>query len=147
MSVTPMTMTTPTWVRFGWHCGVVAACLLAVGCGRRVALVPAEGRVTLDGKPLEFGAIMVQPTAGPAAQGKINSDGTFRLGTFKPDDGAIPGQATVRVNCRKDVTQPGGERAYGPSLIPDRYGRFDTSGLTVEIKAGMKPLTIDLSRK
>jgi hypothetical protein len=45
------------------------------------------------------------------------------------------------------VTQPGGERAYGPSLIPDRYGRFDTSGLTVEIKAGMKPLTIDLSRK
>jgi hypothetical protein len=108
--------------------------------------VPAEGRVTLDGKPVEFGAVMVQPAAGPAAQGKINGDGTFRLGTFKPDDGAIPGTATVRVMCRKDVTQPGGEKAYGPSLIPNRYTRFDTSGLTVEIKAGMKPLEISLSR-
>ena len=147
MSMTPMTMKTPTWARFWWRCGVVATCLLAVGCGRRITLVPAEGRVTLDGKPLEFGAIMVQPTAGPAAQGKINSDGTFRLGTFKPDDGAIPGPAKVRVICRTDVTQPGGERAYGPSLIPDRYGRFDTSGITVEIKAGTDPLDIALSRK
>lgn len=133
--------------RVWWRWAMVAACLVAVGCGRRIALVPAEGRVTLDGKPLEFGAVMVQPTAGPAAQGKINSDGTFRLGTFKPDDGAIPGPATVRVMCRKDITQPGGERAYGPSLVPDRYTRFDTSGLTVEIKAGMPPLEIPLSRK
>jgi hypothetical protein len=130
-----------------WRCGMVAACLLAAGCGRRITLVPAEGRVTLDGKPLEFGAVMVQPAAGPAAQGKINSDGTFRLGTFKPDDGAIPGPATVRVMCRKDITQPGGERAYGPSLVPDRYTRFDTSGLAVEITAGMKPLEIQMIRK
>lgn len=129
-----------------WLSGLAALCLVAAGCGRRITLVPAEGRVTLDGKPVQFGAVMVQPAAGPAAQGKINGDGTFRLGTFKPDDGAIPGTATVRVMCRKDVTQPGGEKAYGPSLIPDRYTRFDTSGLTVEIKAGMKPLEISLSR-
>lgn len=130
-----------------WLCGVVAMCLVATGCGRRITLVPAEGRVTLDGKPIEFGSVMVQPAAGPAAQGKINGDGTFRLGTFKPDDGAIPGTATVRVMCRKDVTQPGGEKAYGPSVIPDRYTRFDTSGITVEIKAGMTPLEISLSRR
>lgn len=36
--------------------------------------------------------------------------------------------------------------AYGPSLISERYTRFDTSGLTVEIKAGMKPLDIPLLR-
>ena len=141
MTQTPMKLSS-----IGWWCGAVAVCLLVAGCGRRVALVPAEGRVTLDGKPVEFGAVMVQPAAGPAAQGKFNSDGTFRLGTFKPDDGAIPGTATVRVMCRKDVTQPGGEKAYGPSLIPDRYTRFDTSRLTVEIKAGMNPLEISLSR-
>jgi hypothetical protein len=134
----------------GWRHGLVvmvASCLLAAGCGRRVTLVPAEGRVTLDGKPLEFGAVMVQPAAGPAAQARINADGTFRLGTFKPEDGAIPGSATVRIMCRKDITQPGGEMAFGPSLIPERYNRFDTSGLAVEIKAGMQPLEIPLSRK
>ena len=80
----------------GWWCGAVAVCLLVAGCGRRVALVPAEGRVTLDGKPVEFGAVMVQPAAGPAAQGKINSDGTFRLGTFKPDDGDRAGDVPQR---------------------------------------------------
>lgn len=140
-------LVTTLWKNRWWCCGLVAMCLVAAGCGRRITLVPAEGRVTIDGKPLEFGAVMVQPTAGPAAQGKINGDGSFRLGTFKPDDGAIPGPATVRVMCRKDITQPGGERAYGPSLIPDRYTRFDTSGLTVEIKTGMQPLEIPLSRK
>lgn len=126
---------------------LVAVCLIATACGRRVTLVPAEGRVTLDGRPLDRGAVMVQPRAGPAAQARINADGSFRLGTFKPEDGAIPGPATVRVVCRKDVSQPGEEKAYGPSLVPERYGSFETSGLTVEIKAGMPPLEIPLSRK
>ena len=126
---------------------MVAACLAATGCGRGVKLVPVTGTVMLDGKPLEFGAVMVQPKAGPAAQARINPDGTFRLGTFKPDDGAIPGPATIRVICRKDITPPGGEMVFGPNLIPDRYSRFDSSGLTAEIAAGMKPLEISLSAK
>lgn len=90
---------------------------------------------------------MVQPQAGPAAQARISSDGTFRLGTFEPGDGAIPGPTTVRIICRKDISQPGEEKAYGPSLIPERYSQFETSGVTVEIKAGMPPLEIPLSRK
>ncbi len=126
---------------------LAAGGMSAAGCGRRVTLVPVTGRVTLDGKPLEFGAVMVQPQAGPAAQAKIAADGSFRLGTFAADDGAIPGPATVRVICRKDVTPPGGERAFGPSLIPEKYGRFDTSGITVDIEAGMPPIDIPLSRK
>ena len=126
---------------------VLLACIAAGACNRGPTLVPAAGRVTLNGKPLENGAIMVQPTAGPAAQAKINPDGTFQLGTFKPGDGAIVGTAAVRVFCRKDITPPGGEQAWGPSLIPDRYNRFDTSGLTVEIKVGMSPLEISLSSK
>jgi hypothetical protein len=126
---------------------VLLACVVAGGCSRGPTLVPATGRVTLNGKPLDTGAIMVQPTAGPAAQAKINPDGTFQLSTFKPGDGAIVGAAAVRVFCRKNITPPGGEQAWGPSLIPDRYNRFDTSGLTVEIKAGMPPLEISLSSK
>ena len=127
---------------------IAAFVFLAVaGCGRGVVMVPVAGRVTLDGKPLEFGAVMVQPKAGPAAQAKINPDGTFRLGTFKPDDGVIVGPATVRVICRKDVTPPGGEQAYGPHLIPAKYARFETSGITAEIARGMPPLDIALSSK
>jgi len=126
---------------------VLLACVVSGGCNRGPTLVPAAGRVTFNGKPLETGAIMVQPVAGPAAQAKINPDGTFQLSTFKPGDGAIVGPATVRVFCRKDITPPGGEQAWGPSLIPERYNRFDTSGLSVDIEAGMPPLEISLSSK
>ena len=105
----------------------------------------AEGREVFEGKPLTSGAIMVQPEAGPAAQARIQPDGSFRLGTFVPDDGAIPGRATVRIVCRQDLTQPGEERAFGRSLIPEKYGQFESSGLSVEIKAGMPPLLIELS--
>ena len=46
---------------------ILITCILSAGCPRGPTLVPAAGRVTLNGKPLETGAIMVQPTAGPAA--------------------------------------------------------------------------------
>lgn len=128
-------------------CIAAAICLAATGCGRRVALVPAAGRVTLDGKPVDCGAIMVQPRSGPAAQARINGDGSFRLGTFEPGDGAIPGPAAVRVVCRREISQPGTEKAYGPSLVPEKYASFETSGLTVDIEAGMQPLEIPLSTK
>ena len=132
---------------FWGHACLALMCGAAVaGCRRGPTLVPAEGRVVLDGQPLATGAIMVQPEAGPAAQARIQPDGSFRLGTFDPEDGAIPGTAAVRIICRQEVTKPGEERAYGRSLIPEKYAGFESSGLAVEIKSGMAPLLIELSQ-
>lgn len=131
--------------RFAWPL-FVALALVATGCGRSVGLVPVRGRVTIDGEPLTTGAVMLQPDAGPASQAKINPDGSFCLGTFEPEDGAIPGRAVVRVVCRKDITPAGGERAFGPSLIPEHYTRFETSGLEVDVQPGMDSLDIALTR-
>ena len=51
---------------------LLGACLIsATGCGRRPTLAPVSGRVTLDGRPLAFGSVMIQPTGGPAARGRI----------------------------------------------------------------------------
>lgn len=130
-----------------WGCCCLAAvsAFSLAGCRRPPTLVPVEGRVLLDGKPLVTGAIMVQPQAGPAAQAKIQTDGSFRLGTFTPEDGAIPGIAAVRVICRPEVTKPGEERTFGRSLIPEKYSQFESSGISVEIRDGMEPLVIELS--
>lgn len=131
---------------------MLAACLACdMGCGRRPTLVPVSGRVTLDGKPLEFGSVMIQPAAGPAARGAIGSGGSFTVGTFAPGDGAIVGQATIRVACyeqqRPGAPPPQGELALGKSLIPEKYTQFETSGLTATVVAGMAPLQIDLTSK
>jgi len=125
--------------------------LLAGGCGRRPMLVPVAGRVTLDGKPLEFGSVMIQPAAGPAARATIGRDGGFTAGTFAPGDGAIVGPAAVRVTCyeqqRPGAPPPEGEATLGRSLIPEKYADFGTSGITATIAAGMAPLEISLESK
>lgn len=131
---------------------LVVACLAChVGCGRRTTLVPVSGCVTLDGRPLEFGSVMIQPSAGPAARGTIRADGSFTVGTFAPGDGAIVGPATVRVACyelqRPGAPAPPGEPSLGRSLIPEKYTGFETSGITVTVAKGMAPLEIALTSK
>ncbi len=70
------------------------------GCGgagqREVA--PTKGIVTIDGKPLPQGRVTTEPIAqepgtkpGKAGFGIIQPDGTFVLGTYDTDDGAIVG--------------------------------------------------------
>lgn len=119
---------------------------LAVGCGRRVELVPVEGRVILDGRPLAAGSIMLQPAAGPAARGRLDTDGRFRMGTYRQGDGVIPGPAAVRVASFEKPAAPGdAESVLGKSRVPDRYTNFQTSGLTVQVARGMAAVTVELS--
>lgn len=127
----------------------VGLLLAAVGgCGPRATLVPVRGRVVVDGKPLANGSVMFQPTVGPAARGQIGADGGFELGTYRDGDGVRPGQATVRVTSVVQVdVAPDQERPPGKSIIPLRYADFGTSGITVDVAAGMQPVTIELSSK
>lgn len=104
-----------------------------------------HGKVLLDGVPLKGGIVEFQPSAGadgPApgqeATGVIQPDGTFTLRTFSntQNDGAVPGNYAVIVRMLE-----GGE-AGNPKLmktmpkIPEKYGDFKTSGLTVVVKEG-----------
>ena len=120
-----------------------AGLLAAVcGCGRdKLDVAPAKGKVTYNGKALEFGSVVFQPEKGIPARGDIQPDGTFVLGTYGESDGAIIGKHRVRVTCnesqRPGYTPPTGEEAgVGKSLIPKKYTRAQTSGLTEEVKAG-----------
>lgn len=116
------------------------------GCGPGVQLVPVRGRVLLDGKPLSSGSVMFQPRVGPAARGQIGADGSFDLGTYQPRDGVRPGTAAVRVTSVAPVqAAPGQEQPPARSLIPQHYADFATSGITIEVAAGMQPVDIELS--
>lgn len=77
----------------------VVAALLLVGCSKRHEQETSRvrGLVTLDGKPLPSGGVMFVPPSGRGATGMIQSDGTYVLGTYGDDDGAIVGEHSVSV--------------------------------------------------
>lgn len=112
------------------------------GCGSdQLPVAPAKGTVKYKGKTLEFGSVMFQPAKGPPARGTIQPDGSFVLGTYGDNDGAIIGKHKVRISCnetqRPGYTPPAGEEAgVGKMLIPKKYVSVQTSGLTAEVKAG-----------
>jgi hypothetical protein len=131
--------------------GLAAAILVADGCGsRRPATAPVEGKVVYRGKPLEFGSVLFQPDAGPPARGAIQADGTFHLSTHRDGDGAVLGVHRVQVVCN-DMQRPGAasqtsqEPGVGKSYIPPKYSRYDTSGLTREVRARNEPVVLELT--
>lgn len=113
------------------------------GCGRGGAklppLAPVSGKVTLDRNPLPRGVVQFIPdeskgTKGPPAVGTIGSDGRFTL-TTAGARGAVIGHHKVRIESRRRAKRPE-EEGTQPSLIPEKYGNPDTSGLSFEVKAG-----------
>lgn len=116
---------------------LMAILCLSLGCQRGFTIVPVKGVVRYHGKPLAFGSVKFQPVNGLAARGDIQADGSFRLTTFEPDDGAVVGNHQVRITCyASEEGRSGGpsdEHTSGKSLIPDRYLSFRTSGLTARV--------------
>ncbi|QDT41563.1 hypothetical protein Pan241w_16260 [Gimesia alba] len=107
------------------------------------------GTVSYNGKPLSIGSLVFIPVGGgPPAQGKINREGFYEMGTFDEDDGVIPGKYKVMITA---LTSPGGsglpedavDGNAGPvSVIPEWYGDMEKSGLLVMVEED-KENTID----
>jgi hypothetical protein len=120
-----------------WLVAFTAVALLVApgsGCKRNPRVVPVSGTILYNGKPLPFGSVMFQPDKGQAAVGDIQADGSFKLSSYGPNDGAVPGKHKVSISCYEGH-RPG--KASGDSLgkllIPLKYTRFGSSGLTADI--------------
>ena len=133
---------------FVWSC-LVAAIVVVAGCqpaadtSGRPATVEAGGTVTYNGEPVDGASIVFAPTAGgKAAVGTTDASGNFKLMTFDPEDGAVPGTYSVTVVKRTAVPDEVSEDSEGPSapppedLLPKRYGSASESGLTAEVTDG-----------
>jgi hypothetical protein len=119
-------------------------CAAAAGCG--AGRQPVNGRVAYeDGSPVPAGTVVGEATVDGkpvTVQGRIGPDGRFTWGGEKPDDGALPGTYKVAV-----LPVPLGdyEKAQGKQpAVGGKYGRFESSGITFEVKpAG--PNTLDIT--
>ena len=120
--------------------------LLAAGCGS--GRYPVSGRVTYeDGTPVESGTVIGETTANGklvGVQGNIEKDGSFSWGSDRAGDGAPPGVYKVLVMPRAlgDSELADGKRP----AVDGKYAKFETSGITFEVKPENNVLNITVSR-
>jgi hypothetical protein len=88
---------------------LILGVVLLPGCGGP-KLVPVEGVVDLDGKPVEGATVVFLPdgVSGRPAQGLTAGDGRFRLSTVS-EQGAGPGEYKVIVTKTVGILPPGAE--------------------------------------
>lgn len=142
-------------------------CLSTTGCTKKAGLeglYPVQGKITLDGAPLEGATITFLPMEGGnrAASALSNAQGTFKVRTLLPDDGAAPGNYAVSVSKRvmeegKQMTQEEALEASqkGRQIIvntketlPDRYTKAISSGISYTVVEGKnEELVIELTSK
>lgn len=98
------------------------------------------GKVTFNGQPLFKGNISLLPANGRPAHGTIKNGEIVDMTTFTANDGALPGsyKVTIRALSSDDMyTQK--------SLIHEKYGDPNRSGLTAEIKSGENVLSFNVN--
>ena len=144
----------PPWTR---HVGVMlilALLPLTGGCSRYredewskqwPRRAPAGGMVEFEGKPVEEATVVFVTRSADgkkeyAAVGLTDAAGKFRLKTFRPNDGAIPGKHLVGIEkTAAVVTNP--VRGLSPedqpkvvkNVLPEKYRVYSKSGLEAEV--------------
>jgi hypothetical protein len=123
---------------FSWMVLALISLGACWGCGSsegaRPTLLPVKGKVTYKGKPLTQGIVKFEPEGyGRRASGKLQADGTFVLGTFKDDDGAVVGSHQVFItDVEKNLAK---DRAF------QKYMFRSPKGLAAEVT----PETLEFS--
>lgn len=123
--------------------------IFVVGCNRQPATYLVHGTVVYpDGKPLTRGTVEFEAlgqTKPVTASGEISPDGTFRLGTFLSNDGAVAGEHRVAVisdyEIGTGVERPG---ELPPPRLHSKFRSFKTSGLKFTVKPRMNNLLIEV---
>lgn len=130
-----------------------------LACGKSgqpgVGTDTVSGTVKFKGTPLAGAVVTFHPMTkeGRTAVGRTTDSGSFLLTTVKSDDGAIPGEYRVTVSKSVDESSEStapfdmaapAKPAKFKSVIPDKFSKPDTSGLTATVKKG-GPNKVDLT--
>jgi hypothetical protein len=128
---------------------LLVACLLIAGCGGK-GTYPVEGKVVYpDGTVAnELAGYIVSFESAEqkvSASGLVHSDGTFRVGTFDVEDGAVPGKYKIAVT----PPQPSADDPPPLRVIDPKYSDLDSSGLevTIEPKTNVVILKVERAKR
>jgi hypothetical protein len=133
---------------FGRILALSAVVLVALaGCGNYPKTAVVRGTVTYKGKPVPNGTITFIPTDDrPSATGDIGPDGSYRLTTYRPGDGAVLGTHKVVIVAMQDMRHQPAEAwtPTPPPIIPLKYTSLATTDLEAEVKDEENVINFDL---
>jgi len=118
------------------------------GCGKGV--YPVEGQVVWkDGSPAKelAGSLVTfeNTEKGVSCVGNIRPDGSFRLTTTNPDDGAFAGDYHVAIQENRPNADGTGTRLM-PARLDERYRDLKGSGLAATVKPGKNSVKLEVDR-
>jgi hypothetical protein len=129
---------------------VAGLCLAAVaGCGND-NLVPVEGKITVDGKPLPTGTMLLAPDTAKGNTSTVEPGGEIKDGQYKVYTTRKPGAPPGHYKVAVVATEPPDEEnpsAYRKSLIAARYNVPQTTELSLEVVEKPAPGAYDLNLK
>ena len=118
-----------------WPALTAALCLGVTGCGEsQPKTYPVVVKVVYsDGKPVPDAQVVAMSDEGKiSSRCSTGADGTCRLTTYKPEDGAVLGHHSVIVaqpSLRGDPDVP-----YTGPRIADKFASVSTSGLEINVR-------------
>jgi len=126
-------------------CIALMASGFATGCAKKTH--PVEGQVVFeDGTPARelagYGIAFHAKDVAANANGTIQPDGSFTVGTFADGDGAPLGKHRVAIT----PPPPKIDEPRKPPLIAKKYSSADTSELTVDVTAQANKVTLKVER-
>ncbi|MBQ7813863.1 MAG: carboxypeptidase regulatory-like domain-containing protein [Thermoguttaceae bacterium] len=138
---------------------LVALATLAVlpACSNAIKTEGVYGVVTYNGEPLADANVKFIPSDSTGSQsvGKTNEKGEYKLQTLlgAADAGTTPGEYKVTVDCVEPyetgnmIEENGTEipETKVRSVIPETYGRPETSGLTATVVEGDNVINFELT--
>lgn len=120
--------------------------VLVAGCTDTPPVGAVSGKITVKGKPVEYGSVMFVPAAGTVGSGTIQPDGTYTLTTFRRNDGALVGDHKVVVEAYTITKSrdPGVDDTANPAAHK-KYYNVATTPLTATVRPGDNALDFDLN--
>lgn len=150
----------------GWSARrIMLAIVLIAGCEAEAErapeppkLVPVQGTVTVDGKPLAGAVVVFLPAfsdAGTHSVGETDRDGVYKLATlYQPGAGVgdyrvivshvVDADGTVASLAARSGEYVPPEVNHGQELVPPRYSDVSKTELRASVRPGTGSINLDL---
>src|SRR5262249_61357122 len=109
------------------------------------SLSPVHGKIVWENgeaaRELAGGLVICESVDGAVgARGDVEEDGSFRLGTHKPGDGALLGKHRVA------VTEYSPREPPPPPIMDPVFAKLETSGLEITVERKTNEVTLKVRR-